>query len=128
MRLHYYLLTAAYCAAIFWISGQSEPLGPDYRLGARDKPAHAVLFGGLAAVVSVGMRRSPRGHGVRAQFFVPILFATGYGFLDEFHQYFVPQRAFDPFDIVADAAGAILAQALLFRWWGLPVREAFRAR
>lgn len=32
-----------------------------------------------------------------------------YGFSDEFHQYFIPKRAFDLYDLLADTIGAMIA-------------------
>ncbi len=47
---------------------------------------------------------------------MPVIFAIAYGVSDEVHQWFVPRRSFDPWDLVADAAGAVLAGYALHRW------------
>ena len=39
-----------------------------------------------------------------------------YGVTDEVHQYFVPMRQADPWDVAADAAGATIA-AVSCEWW-----------
>ena len=39
-----------------------------------------------------------------------------YGVTDEIHQYFVPMRQADVWDVVADAAGATIA-AVSCEWW-----------
>jgi VanZ family protein len=115
--LHYTFATAVYCVAIFWLSANPEPPGTDLGIAGADKAAHVVLFGGLGALVAVGMRRSSRDYGRKALFFVPVLFAGGYGVIDEIHQLWVPLRSFDPWDIAADVGGAMLAAWALLRWW-----------
>jgi len=120
MRPNFILLTAFYCWAIFASSSNSGP--PKVDLAYADKIVHFILFGGLAATASIGLRHADRLPGVKAQFWLPLLFAVCYGFSDEFHQIFVPNRTFSLVDIAADAAGAFAAQAFLcfylwrFRW------------
>jgi len=53
-----------------------------------------------------------------------IAFSVLYAFLDEFHQYFVPYRYFDFYDIVFDTLGIILGY-FAFILLGL-VKERFR--
>lgn len=120
----YCLLTAAYCAAIFFFSSSINPVSlPDTGFSL-DKVAHAVLYAGLAATVSVGIRRSRPTVRPWVQFVVPIVFAALYAVSDELHQYFVPGRYCDFKDILADVTGAILIQVVLcgFVWrircWG----------
>jgi VanZ family protein len=116
----YLLATGLYCAFIWLLSSQSDP--GDFELPFTfhgiDKIGHMILFGGLAAVVSVGLHRSKRPVTPWVQGFVPVLFATLYGVTDEFHQYFVPMRQFDIVDIMADMAGAVSVQCILcYLWW-----------
>ncbi len=86
-----------------------------------DKVGHMTLYGGLAALISVGLHRSPKPVTPGFQCFFPILFATLYGVTDEIHQIFVPMRQFEVVDIVADIAGAAIVQAILcFVWWRGP--------
>lgn len=117
MKLRYVLLTAAYCLLIFGLS--SRPHLPDvgFSIPHLDKLVHAMIYGGLAAVVSLGMRWSgKRPHGWM-RFIAPVLFAVLYGITDEVHQRFVPNRHFDLFDLLADGVGALLVQTVLWRWW-----------
>jgi len=116
----YLLATGLYCAFIWLLSSQSDPgdFEMPFTFHGMDKVGHMILFGGLAAVVSVGLRRSQRPISTWAQGFVPVLFATIYGVMDEFHQYFVPMRQFDIVDIIADMAGAAFVQCVLcYIWW-----------
>lgn len=90
----------------------------------KDKLAHMVLFGGLAAVVSIGLRHNEPPPRLGRQFWVPLLFATLYGVSDEVHQYFVPSRTFAVSDMVANALGALLVQwGLCSGLWRLPARS-----
>jgi len=49
------------------------------------------------------------GHSLGATLFI----ACGYGVFDEIHQYFVPGRTADPFDVLADVIGVILGLGVL---------------
>jgi VanZ family protein len=120
MRPSFIMLTAFYCWAIFASSSNSEP--PKVDLANVDKIVHFILFGGLAATVSIGLRHADRLPGAKTQFWLPILFTVCYAISDEAHQIFVPNRSFSLADIAADATGALAAQAFLcfyiwrFRW------------
>jgi VanZ family protein len=90
-----------------------------------DKIVHACLYAGLAAIVSVGMRRSGRKYSLPVQLLVPIVFVALYGVFDEFHQSFVPGRSCDILDATADVFGAAAVQAFLcFRVWKLHNKDA----
>jgi len=120
MRPRYVVATALYCAFLFVLSADSDPprLTFPWNVAGLDKTVHAVLYAVLAAIVSVGMRRSGKPVSPWAQCFVPVLFAAAYGLSDEVHQLFVPNRTFDVGDLLADTAGATFAQAVLcYRYW-----------
>lgn len=114
MPLPFAVLTALYCWAIYLGSSDPDPPMPDISIPGMDKLAHMVLFGGLGALVSVGIRRAKRTPGFATQLAVPVLFVAVYGLSDEIHQRYVPGRTFDLADWAADIAGALLAQAVLF--------------
>lgn len=116
--------TMLYCSGIFYLSSQSLQVNETLKIPGMDKLVHMVLYGGLAFVVSWGLRHAKRGHRPTVQFWIPILFTCLYGMSDEWHQSLVPLREFDPWDVVADTAGAIVFQvALCIRFWGLPWRD-----
>lgn len=126
-RWPYAALTLAYCAGIFYLSAQSEPPKPDVSVPGLDKLAHAVLFGGLAAVVALGLLRSNALLDRHVFFLIPVTFAVGYGLTDEIHQIYVPERSFDLLDLAADAAGALIVQSVIVRQvWKTPVRATLR--
>lgn len=113
MNPPYVLLTAAYCAAIFFFSSSANPVELSGSAAGFDKAVHAVLYAGLAATVSVGIRRSRPGVRPSVQFVAPVLFSTLYALSDEFHQLFVPGRHSDPWDVAADVTGAFVVQMIL---------------
>ncbi len=120
MRKRYIFATVCYCAFIWFLSSQSDAGGLElpFTFDGIDKVGHMILYGGLAAVVSFGIRRSDRTATPWVQCFVPVLFATLYGVTDEIHQLFVPMRHFDIVDIMADLAGSAAVQCgLCYRWW-----------
>lgn len=87
---------------------------PDFYFEGMDKLAHLVLFGGLGALVSIGIRRGAQRPVFWVQFWVPVVFVALYGISDEIHQIFVPGRTFDLGDWAADITGGLCAQAFLF--------------
>jgi len=114
----YVLLTLAYCAGIFFLSSSANPVSvPDNSINL-DKFLHAALYGGLAATVSVGIRRSRPSVRPAVQYLAPLLFASLYAVSDELHQWFVPGRFCDPWDLAADVTGAFAVQTVLcvFVW------------
>jgi VanZ family protein len=113
LKPHFAALTVAYCAGIFWLSSSVSPVDPTPRFPQEDKLAHIALYGGLAAVVSFGIRRSGKPASFGWQFWAPVVFASLYGTSDEFHQLFVPGRFCEFGDMLANATGALLAQLML---------------
>lgn len=71
-----------------------------------DKGAHAVLFAVLAGLLAVPLARK-----TFQTLMVCWIGATLWGAVDEWHQFYVPGRQMDAFDLVADAVGAALAVA-----------------
>jgi len=117
MKWHYWIVTALYCAGIFYLSSKPHIDAPGFfGFPGADKIAHSAEYGLLAALVAVGIRRSNESARRAIQFGAPWAAAAGYGITDEFHQWFVPGRSCSFFDWLADAAGAGLALWLLYRW------------
>ncbi len=114
------LLTVAYCGGIFYLSSlpdldKAAPPWLDWP-GA-DKAVHAAMYGGLAGLVGVGLRRSNAGGlPLGTLFLAPVIFAALYAVSDEFHQSFVPTRSPDALDLLADAAGATLFAGAYTAW------------
>jgi VanZ family protein len=123
MKLRYVFGIVFYCAWLFWLSSSSNPIHPEMLFRGEDKVIHAVLYGGLAALVSFGIRGSRKPAAPLVQILVPVVFAALYGISDEFHQSFVPHRTADVWDVVADGVGAGIMQVFLCGVvWRLRVR------
>lgn len=105
-------LVATYCTGLFWLSSNASPEEMPDLFPGQDKVVHAVLYAGLAAVVSFWLRRPEGTASGRMLFWFPILFACLYGISDEIHQFFVPTRSADVWDWVADTVGAAAYQVV----------------
>jgi VanZ family protein len=106
---------ALYMAGLFYLS--SLPVLPAASL-TPDWTQHLIAYAGLALVT---LRATAGGRwsavGARALVLAWIIAAL-YGVSDEFHQAFVPSRAADVRDVIADSVGAALALAAA-RAWGI---------
>jgi VanZ family protein len=101
-----------YMAAIFYISGLSDPPVP----AGTDKSLHGLAYCGLAIVV---LRALVGGLPKRIGMWVAVsafLITVVYAATDEAHQMFVPGRTADVLDLLADAGGAIVGTAACWAW------------
>jgi len=93
-------------ALIFYQSSLTNPPLPP---SLSDKVAHLAGYGVLAGLLLRALLGGfPRPVSWRAGS-LAVLLAVVYGVSDEWHQSFVPERAADAMDVVADGAGAMLA-------------------
>lgn len=110
-----WLPVAAVAAGIFTVSQMPNPPSPGPEFFLKDKVGHICVY----AVLGLALARAFAGSG----FSTPraaaaaVVAAALYGLSDEFHQTFVPGRAFELTDLLADSAGAALGQVL--RWGAL---------
>jgi VanZ family protein len=114
-RLWLWAPVAVYMAAIFVVSGQTDPATP---AGLSDKSLHGLAYFGLAVLVFRAIAgRLPARLTWRAAV-AALAISIGYGITDELHQLYVPGRSADVFDLFADAIGA--ASGLIGCWaWGI---------
>jgi VanZ family protein len=105
--------------AIFIFIASSIPAYemPDMTIFAWDKAIHLGVYLVLAACVFTACSHPDapsylRNHRIAAT----IVFVALYGGLDEFHQYFVPGRAVEFFDWVADVSGALVFVGFFLVW------------
>ena len=105
-RLLAWLPAIAYMALIWGLSSQSQAIPlPD--LPCQDKGAHFIEYGVLAGLFAYAISRTwPQLNGLRTVVF-SVLLASGWGYIDELHQAFVPGRNSDARDWIADTLGAI---------------------
>ncbi len=108
----HWLPLLAWMALIFYLSAQPDLPNPETGfLGELlSSGAHVLVFGVLALLwlrLLAGRRRA----GLLA-WALTMLYALS----DEFHQFFVPNRHTDAWDLLCDGLGAALA-LLLWTWW-----------
>lgn len=110
--LFLWLPLLAWMGLIFYLSAQPDLPQPDtgWVGTALSSGAHAFVFCVLAVL---WMRMlDGRRHALLVAFLLTMLYALS----DEFHQAFVPGRHPDPWDLLCDALGAVLALGL-WLWW-----------
>jgi VanZ family protein len=98
----YWIPVIGYMAIIWFISSMS--IVSHGGISVSDKILHMIEFFILAYLVfyAVANTISPR-----YAYVVAILGTAVYGIIDEFHQSFVPSRAFSYLDMLADAIGGL---------------------
>ena len=110
--LYLWMPLLAWMGLIFYLSAQPDLPHPDVSWAdlVFGSGAHAFVFGVLAVLWArvLGERR----HAV----LVALLLTMLYAFSDEFHQGFVPGRYPDPWDLLCDGIGAVLALGLWLVW------------
>ncbi|AXY77164.1 hypothetical protein D3H65_25685 [Paraflavitalea soli] len=80
-----------------------------------DKIVHVILFGGIVLLWGAHyVFRPEKLQGWQKLIILLAILSTALGIVLEYVQfYFIPQRSFDKYDIVADASGAIAAMFLV---------------
>ena len=101
-------------AAIFVLSGFSEVPGIDLQAPGLDKIAHLLEYALLAFLMLRILQESC----VRLALPWAWALTTLYGLSDEIHQYVVPGRSSDPFDLAVDAIGALCGGLLFYALTG----------
>ena len=103
---------------IFYLSAQSTlPRVVTRGEDVQDIIGHFLEYALLALLLRWALASAGVRHPARWAFVI----AAAYALSDEFHQYFVPGRHADPYDLMADAAGAAMALglvALVQALWG----------
>jgi VanZ family protein/UDP-2,3-diacylglucosamine pyrophosphatase LpxH len=106
MRMRWlWILPLAVASTIVWLSAQSH-----YPMGIQlpppmDKFAHASVFGCLALVLDVALRLNRPGLPMYRRHLLIFVAVSCFGATDEWHQFFVPGRACEFGDWVADSVG-----------------------
>jgi len=103
----YQVPAIAWIALIFWLS--SIPSLPTLRLFSfQDKVAHAIVFFFLCWFAHRAFFYQIRFPSLqRRALLVGLAVTILYGVMDEVHQFFVPGRSFDYFDMLADTLGGL---------------------
>jgi VanZ family protein len=101
---------AAWMALIFYLSSQSTlPRVVTRWEQVQDIVGHFLEYAMLALLLRWALASAGVRHPTRWAFVI----AVAYALSDEFHQYFVPGRHADPYDLLTDAAGAAVALGLV---------------
>jgi VanZ family protein len=103
--IRYWLPVVVYCAIIAYLSSQSYPGShlPSFVFGFSDKLVHGIEFGILGILL---FRAFHHTHGTSGSIGLAIVSAVAFGVSDEIHQWFVPHRQADMWDVLADTLGA----------------------
>jgi UDP-2,3-diacylglucosamine pyrophosphatase LpxH len=107
----FWLLPLAIAGTIFWLSAQSQYPGGIQLPPPLDKIGHAAAFGALALALDLALRHSVPGLPLYRRHLLILAAVALYGASDEWHQRFVPGRASELGDWVADTLGGALALA-----------------
>ncbi len=107
---------------IFVLSSFSRLPHLPLRFELKDKVIHAIVYGLLGYLLNRAFFHQHRfSLGKKYSTWFAIGVAIVYGISDEIHQYFVPGRSMDIYDLLADTVGAILG-ALIFYFRANPGR------
>lgn len=106
------LLACLWVGVIFYLSHQpgtqEQPLFP-----MQDKFLHFMAYAVLGFLVMGSVRATAHGYRPQQAWLISLLVGL-YGVADEFHQYFIPGRMADGFDVMADIAGGLLGVWLMY--------------
>jgi VanZ family protein len=117
-KILFFVPAALYYAFIFYLSSRSYDIKIDILFF--DKVIHIVEFALLGLFLSFGYFMSLKSSLMMK---AVLIICTGIilGGLDEFHQYFIPLRSIEFFDVLADAMG-ILSGFFLYYYFSRSVR------
>ena len=114
----FFIPAALYYALIFYLSSRSYDIKIDILFF--DKVIHIVEFALLGLFLSFGYFMSLKSS-LTMKAVLTICTGIILGSLDEFHQYFIPRRSIEFFDVIADAIG-ILSGLLLYYYFSRSVK------
>jgi VanZ family protein len=100
-------MTVSYMAFIFLTSNISNPDIPQLDFIPVDKLLHTVEYLILGFLISLSLIFSENIRLIKYWIITTILFGCFYGFTDELHQHFVPNRNADILDWLADSIGIV---------------------
>ncbi len=115
--INYWAPVLLYCCLIVYLSSLSNPSQnfPSFFSDFSDKLVHGVEYGILGILLYRALRHTTQ---ISQNIGVAIFCASAFGISDELHQWFVPHRHADIWDVIADTSGAaffILIWALIMK-------------
>ncbi|NIM59679.1 MAG: hypothetical protein GTO16_12180 [Candidatus Aminicenantes bacterium] len=117
-KILFFIPAALYYALIFYLSSRSYDIKIDILFF--DKVIHIVEFALLGLFLSFGYFMSLKSS-LMMRAVLTIFTGIILGGLDEFHQYFIPRRSIEFFDVIADAVG-VLSGFLLYYYFSRSVK------
>ena len=122
IRSGFLLAALSWAGLIFYLSSQPSIETPALFPG-QDKLFHLIAFG-ILGFLAMGARQASQQGYPTGQVWQVVFAVMLYGILDEFHQYFVPGRSADVYDVLADIVGGLLgAWAMYWLVRALPWRS-----
>ena len=107
----YYWFPLLFIAVLeFYLSSKSTLPRPPFAIPYLDKFEHGTIYAGMGFFASRAFKSSSLPVLSVIPGICAILFCVFYGFSDEIHQSFVPNRETDIVDILADTIGGIIGQ------------------
>ena len=110
-KILFFTPAALYYAFIFYLSSRSYDIKIDILFF--DRVIHLVEFAFLGFLISFGYFMS-----LKSSLMIKAVLTTCSGILlgglDEFHQYFIPRRSVEFFDVIADAVGILIGLLLYY--------------
>jgi VanZ family protein len=100
-----------YMLLIWAVSSTSSPPSI-HTVPFRDKILHFIEYAVLAMLLARALRLTRPSDRAMLTWFFAAASASFFGLTDEIHQAYVPNRNADPFDLLADAVGAVFGAAL----------------
>lgn len=116
--IRYWGPVVLYAGFIFYLSSQSSfpDTLPTFVEKLGDKAHHMMAYGLFGLLWYRAFRWSAGPWAASRAVVLAILASAFYGITDEGHQWFVPLRDADPWDVVADTAGAAVAVFVMDGW------------
>lgn len=96
---------------LFILSSIPDLSFPEWTFDLSDKILHMIFYIPLGFLLGNAITHRP-GPFKKAPVFWSVFVGIAYGVADEIHQYFVPGRFMDIFDVGADAAGVFIGSLL----------------
>ena len=112
--LKYWLPVIAWCTLIFFFSSVSGDSIPD-GLFLQGILFHFFIYACLGFFFIRALKNTGRKISALKAVCFTLIFGIIYGFTDEIHQLFAPERCFSVLDIIVDGIGT-LAGGLFYRW------------
>ena len=111
----YWFPVFSYMALIFFLSSRSSfPVSPP-SIPYFDKICHVVEFAILGYLLMRAFVHSDNPNLSKYALLLTIIVAVLFGLSDEVHQFFVPLRHSDVFDLIFDSLGALIGSCVALR-------------